>query len=174
MILHTLSVTAGLVLLISGFIHVTTQRTLSEAISRQRSLFSHLPRATAAIISLTEITVGALSLTGALFWPQAMWPLLLAALLYATYTGYAVFLLRRRPDAPCGCSIQDSPASKLTVVRALVLGVASAFTAIVARTSVLDQAGHEIALAAMAAITFSIIALIVPIEHPERGEHYVS
>ncbi|HSK98515.1 MAG TPA: MauE/DoxX family redox-associated membrane protein, partial [Euzebyales bacterium] len=45
----------------------------------------------------------------------------LVGTLYAAFAGYALVLVRWRPQAPCGCSVEHRPASSWTVLRSVAL-----------------------------------------------------
>jgi hypothetical protein len=117
----------GGVLLYAGIGHGRNHRAFEEALSSHQVLGSRGPRYVRLGVAVAEFALG-LCISMTLFLGDRVvearaWLLFAAALMLTSFAGYLLFLLFRRPGAPCGCSTFDVPVSGATVTRSAVLGV---------------------------------------------------
>lgn len=108
-------------LLAAGAGHLRHPGTLRAQLDRQQLIARRLRGPVARLVPAAELLVGA---TGVVAVARASTLDLaagLALVLYGGYTAFALVLWRRRPGAPCGCTVRDEPVSGWTVVRAAVL-----------------------------------------------------
>jgi Methylamine utilisation protein MauE len=92
------------------------------------------------------------------------------ALLFAGYALYGLYLLRTRPDVPCGCAADDTPMSGWVTGRAAALALASATAAAGAGPATASQGAH-VAVVALSSAVFAIAVWLVPLAmlDPERS-----
>lgn len=152
------------VLLVAAAGHVVSPATLSRAVAAH-GVF-RWPVAVATAVTLVEAglaVAGALAVSGqSTGWLRP--PVLLAsALLFAGYGGYSQQVRLTRPDTPCGCSRDDLPVTGWVVIRAYLLtGVASLGAVLSGPVLTLDRPGAPLAVALLAAGTFSAVLWHLP------------
>jgi hypothetical protein len=114
----------ALTLVISAVHHLVTWQRFGAEVAAQRTLPPRAVRPTAGLatvvelglgISLLLIAAGVIGEVGRRIVP------LLSAAVFAVYAGYTTFLIRRRPNAPCGCGNAARPVSVWIVLRSLTL-----------------------------------------------------
>jgi uncharacterized membrane protein YoaK (UPF0700 family) len=84
------------------------------------------------------------------------------ACLYGIYILYAVWLLQRRPGAPCGCSSGEHAVNVWVPVRAFALFNASVLAAIAADRLYPTPRLYEYVLSVIAAIALAAILWSLP------------
>jgi hypothetical protein len=118
-----LLVTSG-TLLFSGLGHARTIRLFRQSIASHRVWPDALESLLAPAVTMVELGIGVLggylAFTGGR--DQFIVALSVAATsLFASYALYSLYLLRRRPGAPCGCSSAGGEVSEWVVIRAGLL-----------------------------------------------------
>jgi hypothetical protein len=95
--------------------------------------------------------------------PEFLRPVaLLVSGLYFGFAAYAVILLRRRPNAPCGCAAESEPVNVWTVVRATLLGLLTVVAAMGAEHVALAGRWTELAVALLAAVALGVTLWCLP------------
>ena len=117
--------TVTLVLLASFAGHLRAPRALAAALAAHRTLPDPFVRPLAALVVAVEGLLGAAS--GLAFLAGRPHALRLAAagaaLLLAGYAAYALYVLRSRPEVPCGCAGAATPMSGGVAGRAAALAL---------------------------------------------------
>lgn len=119
-------------LLFSGLSHLRYRRQFREALGKQE-VWNHLEGPIASVIILLEVSIGVVGfffLLGLLSRAVLVSACFGAFVIYFSYGSFSIYLVRRRPDAPCGCSIDEEPANVWTAVRAGALALAAAIGAL--------------------------------------------
>src|SRR2546421_9247711 len=104
-------VMAGL-LTFSGLGHAIRLASFRVTLQRQGVWPSALEWPVVVTVSVLELGIGLLAVVGIIAaggggpW-LLRWACALASGLYATFAAFGLYLLRTRPDAPCGCSIEE-------------------------------------------------------------------
>lgn len=147
----------------AGWGHARHRARLVEALELQSVVSARWLAPLSLAVVLIELSLGAVGLTLALWHPASLAATATAAamgLLFFLYAGYALFLLRRRPDAPCGCGDGTDPVNGWTAVRAVVLGVLAAVAAVVPASS--GKVSFDVLTAVVAAAAVGLILWQLP------------
>jgi hypothetical protein len=113
----------------AGLTHLSHSRQFVSVLVRQKVWPKDIARVIAALIIAAELTIGGLGIVS-LVPAFELVPIQTVALsatgsLYGAYACYSLFLWRRRPEAPCGCSPRDYATNGWVVSRAGLLCVAA-------------------------------------------------
>jgi hypothetical protein len=163
--------TVALVLLLAFAGHLRAPRTLPAALAAQRVVPRPLRWPVAVAVIALEGTLGAA--TGYAVPAGSSHTLALAAggaaVLFAVYAGYGLYVLRTRPSVPCGCATGpggDTPMSGWVAGRAAALTLAS----LVAATGAAPAHGAHTAIAVLASVVFAVLLSLLPqaMFDPER------
>jgi hypothetical protein len=163
--------TVALVLLLAFAGHLRAPRTLPAALAAHRVVPGLLRWPVAVAVIALEGTLGAA--TGYAVPAGSPQTLALAgggaAVLFAVYAGYGLYVLRNRPVVPCGCATGpggDTPMSGWVAGRAAVLALA----ALVAATGATPAHGTHAAIAVLASVVFAVLLSLLPhaMFDPER------
>ncbi len=123
---------AGAVLLVAaGIEHTRQPSVLRSSMEAQRTFRASAVPLIARVLGPIELIIGVGVLGCWVVGSELIRPLsAAAAVLYAAFAVYTLFLLRRRPTAPCGCFGTSDPVTVATVARAaflaVILGLAAA------------------------------------------------
>lgn len=153
------------ILLTAGGLHLARPGPLRSALSRQDTPLSRVPAQLAMLVGLTELglaAIGLIALIGAIPRHLATPALASSAVLFSVYSGYLWFLIRWRPDAPCGCTSGTSPASSWAIGRALMLAALATLAALLSDAIATRLAGGERAIAVVAALAMGVTLWILP------------
>ena len=163
--------TVALVLLLAFAGHLRAPRTLPAALAAQRVVPGALRWPVAVAVIAIEGTLGAA--TGYAVAAGRPHALTLAAgdaaVLFAVYAGYGLYVLRTRPTVPCGCATGpggDTPMSGWVAGRAAALALAS----LAAATGTTPAHGTHTAIAVLASVVFAVLLSLLPqaMFDPER------
>jgi Methylamine utilisation protein MauE len=163
--------TVALVLLLAFAGHLRAPRTLPAALAAQRVVPGPLRWPVAIVVIALEGTLGAA--TGYAVPAGRPHTVALAAggaaVLFAVYAGYGLYVLRTRPSVPCGCATGpggDTPMSGWVAGRAAVLALAS----LAAATGTTPAHGTHTAIAVLASVVFAVLLSLLPqaMFDPER------
>jgi hypothetical protein len=163
--------TVALVLLLAFAGHLRAPRTLPAALAAHHVVPGLLRWPVAVAVIALEGTLGAA--TAYAVPARSTHTLALAAggaaVLFAVYAGYGLYVLRTRPLVPCGCATGpggDTPMSGWVAGRAAVLALAS----LVAATGAVPAHGADTALAVLASVVFAVLLSLLPqaMFDPER------
>jgi hypothetical protein len=163
--------TVALVLLLAFAGHLRAPRTLPAALAAQGVVPGPLRWPVAVAVIALEGTLGAA--TGYAIPAGRPHTLALAAggaaVLFAVYAGYGLYVLRTRPSVPCGCATGpggDTPMSGWVAGRAAALALAS----LVAATGAAPAHGAPTAIAVLASVVFAVLLSLLPqaMFDPER------
>lgn len=152
----------------SGVGHALALDELTFALRTQRTLRRGFLRPVAVCIVICELAVFGFGLSSLVGWsanPHASLPLLAAGLLFAVFAMYSLFLVKFRPDSPCGCSGNDLlPVNVLVPLRATTLATLSLLAVLLSHTEdTLDLEGPKLAIGILAAIVFGTLIWELPI-----------
>lgn len=153
-------------LLVAGWAHARNPNELAGTLRQQRVWPTRIVPGAARVIGPLEIALGAASLVH-LTWRSNSPSLLIfpavASLLLFSYGVYSLFVLTRRPGAPCGCSAGNEPMTSTVPIRAFVYGTALGAAAVQSRpVVVLDGTLSQAAVTLLAALAIGITAWILP------------
>jgi hypothetical protein len=163
--------TVALVLLLAFAGHLRAPRALPAALAAQRVVPGPLRWPVAVVVVALEGTLGAA--TGYAVAAGRPHALALAAgdaaILFAAYAAYGLYVLRTRPSVPCGCATGpggDTPMSGWVAGRAAALALAS----LVAATGTTPAHGTHAAIAVLASVVFAVLLSLLPqaMFDPER------
>jgi hypothetical protein len=163
--------TVALVLLLAFAGHLRAPRTLPAALAAHRVVPVPLRWPVAVAVIALEGTLGAA--TGYSLPAGHPHTLTLAAggaaILFAAYAAYGLYVLRTRPGVPCGCATGpggDTPMSGWVAGRAAALALAS----LVAATGAAPAHGAHTAIAVVASVVFAVLLSLLPqaMFDPER------
>jgi hypothetical protein len=163
--------TVALVLLLAFAGHLRAPRTLPAALAAHRVVPGLLRWPVAVAVIALEGTLGAA--TGYAIPAGHPHTLTLAAggaaVLFAFYAGYGLYVLRTRPGVPCGCATgpgADTPMSGWVAGRAAALALA----ALVAALGTTPARGGHTAIAVLASVLFAVLLSLLPqaMFDPER------
>jgi hypothetical protein len=89
----------------AGLAHVRHPRTLQDTVRSHRLLHASVAQAAGRLLGVVELGIGAGGIAAVLTRSSGWATLFLigSAALYASYTVYAIALVRLRPTLPCGC-----------------------------------------------------------------------
>jgi hypothetical protein len=160
-------------LVFSGIEHAARRTRFRDVLAEQRVWPRAGTAAVAAVVIATELGIGMLGLLGMLAGPGLAMPALVAAsLLFAAYTAYVTYLLRRRPYAPCGCSSGDHPVNAWVAFRSAGLSAGALCGALasdrILAPSLLDE---RFATAILVSMAFATILWSLPaaVHDPARS-----
>lgn len=152
--------------------HLRDRAAFSRALARQAVWPDRLVPPVAWAVTAAEVSLGAAgfaALAAEVFAPGQPWAAAIArpvtgaaAVMYACFTFYSFYLVRRRPDVPCGCSMTDDPVGWPVVGRAAVLAVACGAAALAPQgIGAVGIAPAGIASAAGLLVCVPVVAFIV-------------
>jgi hypothetical protein len=155
--------TVALVLLASFAGHLRAPRALPAALAAHRTLPAPFVRPLAVLVVAVEGLLGAADglalLTGR---PYALRLAAAgAALLLAGYAAYALYVLRSRPEVPCGCAGADTPMSGWVAGRAAALALA-ALAAVAGAGPATGTTGAHTAVTLLASVMFATTLSLLP------------
>jgi hypothetical protein len=116
-------------LLFSGYDHARHLAQYQELVQRQAIWPVGFEPTVVRLITVAEIALGAAAVALLLLEPSRLLRAILLAIsgLYLLYGSYGLWLLRRRPAAPCACSALEHPTNIWVPIRAFTLaGLTSA------------------------------------------------
>jgi hypothetical protein len=166
--------TVALVLLAAFAGHLRAPRTLPAALAAHRVVPGPLRWPVAVAAVALEGVLGAA--TGYALLAGRPHPLTLAAgaaaILLAVYAGYTSYVLRTRPNVPCGCATGpggDAPMSGWVAGRAAALALA-ALAAAAGSGPATDSHGAHTAVAVLSSVVFAVLLSLLPqaMFDPER------
>jgi hypothetical protein len=110
-------------LLFSGYDHARHLAQYQELVQRQAIWPFGFEPTVVRLITVAEIALGAAAVALLLLEPSRLLRAILLAIsgLYLLYGSYGVWLLRRRPAAPCACSALEHPTNIWVPIRAFSL-----------------------------------------------------
>lgn len=164
------------VLLVSGFSHAAKLHDFSTALARQKIWPGPLIWPITLFITLLEIGVGigtlSLLATSSLAsgWLKAS--LILTGTLYLAYAFVGTYLLRTRPDAPCGCSPLNHRINVWVPIRSWLLAAAAFFSSTVHVRDIALTPDAESLIGAVASFSFIVLLWNLPVamvEPPDRN-----
>jgi hypothetical protein len=178
-LLATVGAVTGLgLLLASGVSHGGRAAAFRYALARQAMWPRVLVAPVAATVTLIELVVGVIGLLAVGLPAVDGFPASLrlpalsaAAVVYVAFAVYSVALLRRRPDAPCGCSAAtDDRVNAWVTVRACALAAGCWWAAANAQQLLPWSPTAEALMALLASGAFVALAWTVPaaLHNPDR------
>jgi hypothetical protein len=166
--------TVALVLLAAFAGHLRSPRTLPAALAAHRVVPGPLRWPVAITAVVLEGALGAA--TGYALLAGRPHSLTLAAggaaVLLAVYAGYTLYVLRTRPDVPCGCATGpggDAPLSGWVAGRAAALASAAVAAASGATPATVSGGSHT-AITILSSVVFAVLLSLLPqaMFDPER------
>lgn len=152
------------VLLVAAVGHLASPGALSRAVTAQGVSNSPVVLTVAVIVAETGLAVAGIVAVSveSVGWLRYL-VLGTSAMLFASYSGYSQRVRRSRPDAPCGCSRHDLPATGWVVIRGYLLAGIACLGAVTSDSVLtLDQPGFSLAIALLAAATFGVLLWHLP------------
>ncbi len=151
------------ILALAGVAHARDIRGFHVAIRAHAVWPAALTLPLAVLIAVLEAAVGIAGLASVALTIEALQPLLAgaAAAIYAGFTAYGAYLVRKRPGVPCACSSDAHPIDAAVTVRALALAGLAVVAAVAAPVGV-GLAAREVAVIVMASGVYAFALWTLP------------
>lgn len=153
-------------ILVAGIAGINHMRHLGEleiALRQHRLLPKHSYGVSSVLIALTELLVSLVGLVSLTMGSTtlARWTALAAMALFVILACYSLAVLRRTPNAPCGCSSETRPTNVWVPIRTACLGI-GAYVGSLHPIEYFVYGGVELTLVSLAALAIAAVLWELP------------